>query len=430
MAERCHLEIHLDGGWHTAGELCMDEPARGMQSAASFDYDFDFLDRYAHRLGARDVHAVSCRYGLGYQAYRQESWPAFLLDIVPSGAARRTWERELELPNTSASDWPLLLRGGDNPIGNLRIREAAAASRNQVTAAHPGFARAEVLARATDFLEYARRSGAAVAGGSGAGGDAPKFLLREDHDGRYHADGALADEHTARLWLVKFPRSGHVDDRAVLRAEAIYWQIATQLGVRTAGALEWVDDTLFVPRFDRVREGNAIRYLGVESLCSLAGVAEFGVAIAKERLAAAVVAHVSVQPEAELRELLLRDVLDLALGNTDNHARNTAVLKHVDGTVALSPLFDFAPMFLDTQGIARVCRWRSERTGALDWHDVVRALEPHGLDAAKTLRWLAELSETVRVLPTLLHDAGLEPRVLARCAPLIERTAGSLEALR
>ena len=87
MTERCHIEIYLDGGWRTAGELRVDDPARGMHSAASFDYDFDFLDRYAHRLGARDVHAVSCRYGLGYQAYRQESWPAFLLDVVPSGAA-------------------------------------------------------------------------------------------------------------------------------------------------------------------------------------------------------------------------------------------------------------------------------------------------------------------------------------------------------
>ena len=75
----------------------------------------------------------------------------------------------------------------------------------------------------------------------------------------------------------------------------------------------------------------------------------------KERFAAAV-ARFTSDPKRELRELVLRDVLDVALGNTDHRARNTAVLKQLDGRIELSPLYDFAPMVLDPQGIACVSR--------------------------------------------------------------------------
>jgi hypothetical protein len=66
-------------------------------------------------------------------------------------------------------------------------------------------------------------------------------------------------------------------------------------------------------------------------------------------------------PEKELREFVLRDLLDVALGNTDNHARNTSVLKWPDGRIELSPLYDFAPMILDRRMVARVSRWEDDR---------------------------------------------------------------------
>ena len=48
-----------------------------------------------------------------------------------------------------------------------------------------------------------------------------------------------------------------------------------------------------------------------------------------------------------LRELLLRYAAARAMGNTDNHGRNTSVLKPLDGGVVLSPVYDSAPMFSD-----------------------------------------------------------------------------------
>src|SRR5208282_5597761 len=64
-------------------------------------------------------------------------------------------------------------------------------------------------------------------------------------------------------------------------------------------------------------------------------------------------------PELTTIEFLKRDVLNLALGNTDNHGRNTAVQVRHRHT-RLTPLFDFAPMYMDKEGIPRALRWRDE----------------------------------------------------------------------
>lgn len=268
-----------------------------------------------------------------------------------------------------------------------------------------------------------------IAGGTGAAGDAPKLLLREDTNGRWHADGALADARTARSWIVKFPRSARAADRLVLEAEAPYYRLAARLGARVAGPVTWEADCLFVPRFDRLADGDRIVRLGMESLCSLAGVSEFGVPIAKETLARALARFVS-EPARELRELLLRDVLDVALGNTDNHARNTAVLKHPDGRIELTPLYDFAPMVLDPQGIARVCRWQAEVDGYPRWAQVADVLDELGLDGTATKRWLHEMADAVGELPRLMVDEGVPARVVEALAPRVARTARALSEVR
>jgi serine/threonine-protein kinase HipA len=300
----------------------------------------------------------------------------------------------------------------------LRIAEAArvVGQRNRT---RDFLARTSWRAR-SDFsntrASVAQRSPAA----SGAGGDSPKLLLREDRDGRFHADGALDDAKTARCWLVKFPRSRKEIDRTVLEAEAGYHRVARRFGVRTFGDVEWERDCLFVPRFDRVapRDSSVVERLAFESLCSLSGVSDFGVPIAKETQASAL-AKFATDAASELREFLLRDVLDVALGNTDNHARNTAVLKRRG--VALSPLFDFAPMCLDSEGIARVCRWKEEDAGFPRWGPVARSLGPD------VLAWVKTLAERVRRLPAWLDEERVPARVREEIAHRIERVARDLE---
>lgn len=62
---------------------------------------------------------------------------------------------------------------------------------------------------------------------------------------------------------------------------------------------------------------------------------------------------------------------NLALGNKDNHARNTAVQRDYAGGVWLTPLHDFAPMFLHPDGIARRIRWVDNDGGSPDWGKVL-----------------------------------------------------------
>jgi serine/threonine-protein kinase HipA len=151
MAARCHLEAYVDGAWHLAAEVRVDDPTLGPLSSSRLEYDFDYVDAIGRALGARDHRAVSCRHPVTYEEVALDRWPAFLLDVIPSGAGRRWWEARLGLPNLPRSDWELLLRGGGNPVGNVRV--AGAATPDAAEAAHPGFSRAEVLGRGADFIE-------------------------------------------------------------------------------------------------------------------------------------------------------------------------------------------------------------------------------------------------------------------------------------
>ena len=69
-----------------------------------------------------------------------------------------------------------------------------------------------------------------------------------------------------------------------------------------------------------------------------------------------------------------RDVLNVALGNRDNHLRNTALQRFEDGTIRLTPLFDFAPMMLHPDGIARSSRWEGEQGALISTHNCVSVL--------------------------------------------------------
>ena len=291
--------------------------------------------------------------------------------------------------------------------------------------------RADILARKDTFIEYAHEHGASVAGSSGAQGDAPKFLLVEDTKGRWHSVGALRDEAVRAHWLVKFPRGRSERDRLILRHEAAYLAVAHALGLHVETLPTFIDDTLFVPRFDRrVREGG-VDYFGLESLCSLAGRSEFGASVPQEELCAALM-RASSNGAADLLEFLKRDVLNVALGNTDNHARNSAVLKTNDGRVRLSPLYDFAPMALDPEGIPRSCRWSdAEVSGMPQWDRVVERVAE--LTASRTSRhWQTALhafGQCLVKLETLLISHGVDPEVVGMMQPRITAVREGLAEL-
>ena len=412
------VQISINGKWITAGtfESGQRDAVKGIAGGGWFEYDADFaLSHLDNSSGWR----VGLCYPVNFELYQCDRWPAFLLDILPSGAGRRVWVRRLGLGNNEAADWQLLLNGAGNPPGNLRIAEAVIPPAGP----HPGFTEEEIIQKKADFIEYAEARGAVVTGATDVAGDAPKFLLVRDQKRRWHPGGALEDRDVLDSWLVKFPRGKTEADLTVLRNEAPYYEVARSFGIRTGNPLKFVDGALFIPRFDRQMKGGYLTRHGLETLSSVVGIAEYGRRGDHTGFCASIAAF-ATDKKAELNEYLRREILNVALRNTDNHGRNSSFLKYVDGTVLLSPLYDFAPMFLDPEGIPRSSRWneRLEPTlGRPDWGKVAESLHPH-IDPREAMAFLASHSEAVEKLPETMRSCGVEEKVIdgvaRRCAEI------------
>lgn len=426
MSDTIHatIEIFHRGAWLPAAVFApaLRHLGRGYQGNASLEYDFDYA--YAVLAEGEELPAIAFNYPVNFGSFDTARWPAFLLDILPTGAGRRAWLKRLDRSDGPEADWQLMLKGAGNPPGNLRIAEGALPS----APPHPGFTEDEVVEKNADFIEYAESRGALMAGASDVQGDAPKFLLARDSNGRWHPEGALPDGEVRDCWLVKFPRGKDRRDRLLLRNEAPYLEVARRFGVRVGDPLFYRDNSLFIPRFDREATGGTLERHGMETVCSAAEVADFGRQGDHLAFCTAIAAHCA-EPEGEVIEYVRRDVLNLALRNTDNHGRNTAILKR-RGRYALSPLYDFAPMFLDPQGIPRASRWPEKLepvVGRPNWGAVAESL-----GAVCDQRLLREIfardAEAVERLPEVMAECGVDAEVIEGVARRCEEIAGDLRS--
>ncbi len=412
------IQIFANGQWIDAGTF--EATGVSHENGGYFEYDPDYA--ISNMTGGSLATRVGLRYPVNFDLYHDKRWPAFLLDILPSGAGRRVWAKRLGISEDHSSDWQLLTNGAGNAPGNIRIREAVILPNEQK---HPGFTKDEVVSKNADFIEYAEAMGAVVAGATDVAGDAPKFLLVRDKAGRWHPDGALKDEEVQNSWLVKFPRGKKEADYTVLRNEAPYYEVARRFGVRTGQQLEFIEDALFIPRFDRVPGNPFVRH-GLETIASAAGISQFGVRTYHLDLCK-VIAEFATNPSLEIKEYLRREILNSALRNTDNHARNTSFIKRSDGTVELSPLYDFAPMFLDPGGIARASVWGPDierNIGLPDWITVGKTLGEIAGYQQDLMVFLATFAEPVRNLPAIMNQFGVEQSVIegvaTRCSKIAE----------
>lgn len=421
------IELYNDYRWHTVGRFSPDERTLGQGIAGSgvFEYDIDYT---VERLDNRPQWRAGLNYPISFELFRGERWPAFLLDIIPAGAGRRVWLRRLEQQDNAAADWELLRRGSGNPPGNMRVAEAVI---TPPARRHPGFSRDEIVAKHADFIEYAEQMGAVVTGATDVQGDAPKFLVCRDRNLRWHPDGALADNEVFDCWLVKFPRGRSEADRTVLRNEAPYLKVARRFGLRVGAPLEFCDDTLFIPRFDRVATATGLQRHGFETLASVAGIAEFGKR-GDHGVFCDTIVRYATTPGPEIVEYLRRDILNCALRNTDNHGRNSAFLKQGNDTVQLTPLYDFAPMFLDPEGISRSSRWMGALEpviGRPDWGAIIDVLAD-STDTDMLRDTLRNDAGVVERLPDTMRQCGVEDQVIERLAQRCAEVASDLLSMK
>ncbi|MCF8079904.1 MAG: HipA domain-containing protein [Desulfobacterales bacterium] len=423
----CHIEIFIDGRWITAAVFEPNPQTldQGVGGGGQLQYDIDYAVAYLGNRAAEIIPGLT----VGFELFRYERWPPVLVDLLPGGAGRRAWLRRMQVQRDGPQmDWHLLEKGAGAPPGNLRIAEAVPSPPPDHFSL--GFLRRDIIEQRERFLDYAEERGAYVAGASSVQGEAPKYLLVEDHSGLFHAEGALPDKKAHKFWLVKFPRGRRTDKRnqQVLRNEAAYLEVARSFGVRTGEPLVYEEGTLFVPRFDRKVSDGQVERLGMNSLYAVANIPGFGAVVHHDTYCRAL-ARVASDPVQELQEYMLRDILNLALRNTDNHGRNAAVLR-TGGQVGLSPLFDFAPMFLDPEGIGRVSRWDDERPGSQPEWAIICEKFGDLMPPGETRSWLAELSKEVARLPDAMQRQHVDDDIIQRLAGWIDEVAAGLAEAR
>lgn len=427
------IQVHLRGQWHAAATV---------QAFGSDRCRLEYLPEYV--FGVDDPVPIASGLPLDLEPDRFVDGPtgpevdrqasAFLYDLVPQAEGRRYLLRRLGLQDAENLVLPLVMAGAFNPIGCLRFGSALRffdeeAQHDLAAEATAGFSAGEVLSHTEKFLNHLSAHAMLASGTTGVQGVSPKYLLSTDEEDRWFPDMALPDDHARAHWLLKLPRGESSADQAVLRNEAAYLRLAAACGLRMASAPQMHGDVLFVRRFDRLLVDGCLHRLHQESLASVCDLRGFGLPKSQQTLLRGLRSVVS-DPLKETIEFMLRDVLNLAMRNTDNHARNTAVQRLPDGMVQLTPIFDFAPMFLDPEVIPRACHWQaSDGKVQRVWTEIVEGLEVDESERGSIAAALHRFAPMVAALPEMAKDCGVEAKVIDACRMTIDAQAQQLDAL-
>jgi hypothetical protein len=114
-----------------------------------------------------------------------------------------------------------------------------------------------------------------------------------------------------------------------------------------------------------------------------------------------------------------------------------AVLKDIDGTQGLAPLYDVGPSFLDARAIVRVIRWDGEAPDRRDWNNIVAnaavRLEEAGVKFEgwpSLVNCMRDFAEVIDSLPEMMRDCGVASRIVENRRAEIARLVRELRALR
>lgn len=416
------IEVHVEGEWREAAAVDFLEIERGIAGATRFTYD----DMYFFDQGAIDAmdgevidrRSVSIRCPVNLQSLSWNTWPAWLLDVMPQGVARSRIAGILNLrPDDSATELPLLERAGGSPIGNFRIRESWEEEQRRIADIQcPPLTDQDIAERSEQFLDVVVRFAYLASGSSGVQGEWPKALMtRSVRDGCWYPDPFVSTDEGVEHAIVKLLRSTNHEDGLIIASEAPYLEIARAFGLNVAAPLRYSNGVLFIPRFDRTVQNGQVMLHGQESLVSSLGVAAFGHSGHHEDYIA-VIRDVSDDPAADVLEYVLRDVLNIAMGNPDNHGRNSALQKPATGGIRLSPLYDFAPMRISAAAVGRSTRWRCMAGQGVnpDWGLIAEAAASDDLSADRIKEAMRARIPFLQDLPRIAADAGVNPEVIAR----------------
>lgn len=430
MNKYCTIQIYHQQQWHDCAIVeLLDASTFGWEAKTRTSYLFEYaIDYMSHR----DAYAISYNFPVNVQNTTLDTWPAFLIDLLPQGFGRQELLRQLNFSENAQqqADWALLNAGASNPIGNLRIKEAHEWLVQHYSNTIKGFTLQEIVERKEHFIESLASFGLFVGGSSGVQGEWPKLLLTQAKDGLFYLDHSLQDHQAQKHWLVKFSRGADSRLEKILSQEALYMQVAKYLGLRVYADLEMHGRTLFIPRFDRqIIDGEVIR-IGQESIASLSEKAGFGVKLSHNQICA-LIQKSCTHADIEIIEYLKRDIANVALGNKDNHTRNTAIQRNFDGLIQLTPLFDFAPMWLHPDGIARTIRWEKDDHGGLPiWASVIEQISTsNNIPQSKIIEALKHQLPIYQNLTNFLQKIKMDQEIIENSEYRIQNICQQLEKL-
>ncbi len=372
--------------------------------------------------------------------YQQDEkhWSAFLLDILPQGYGKRRLLQDWPNNTNASDDWYALSIGAANPIGNLRIKEAHEHQLLHLVDVsqkyHNGFSLQEIIGSDPAFLEYLVSCHYGVAGSSGLQGECPKYLITESKNGRFFIDGTIDDDQVKQSYILKQPKTVKNErDTFILHQEERYLSFAKNIGLKVGKPIQGFTDCILIPRFDRAIHNNQLERIAQESLLTLMNKVGYGITFYHQEAVQAM-QEKCTHAHLDIAEYLLRDMVNMAFGNRDNHGRNTAFHRYNNHT-GISPLFDFAPMYLDQDAIARSAKWQNfEKLGSVNYVEVIEWIFDK-MDCVRSNKgeffsYLSPVLENFTNVQAIAKESGINDKVLKQCKEDIAQTQESAILLK
>ena len=170
----------------------------------------------------------------------------------------------------------------------------------------------------------------------------------------------------------------------------------------------------------------ALHYHGLESLYSAHGVNTFWGRLRHEDNIA-LLQRISNAPIEDIFEYLKRDIVNQMLANTDNHGRNTSLLKQ-NHAVRLSPIYDVTAMqFFMGDVISELTHWDEEHRDLSSRVDWLAQTTKRARD--EILLELKKFTRHCRRLETRMTAIGIPKDIIDRSRPERERLQNALEKM-
>ena len=429
MSERAvTLQTFFDGRWHDAAEVEFHRPELGHRGATTFSYLLEYFAEHAavdHSNGVRvdDTRAVSTAL-VSLEDRWNPTWPAFLMDLLPQGPARHLVAGTFGLNGAlAASETELLRICAGAPVGNVRVKEAAARLRTlEPFDSRVRMDLGDVAGQTARFREVMEMLPALCPASVSLQGEWPKALLAVTRTGEVYPDPFVPDDFPADRYVAKFFRKKGERDEAILDVEGCYASALAAEGLAVHDVPVRLPGMLLVPRFDVTDSGGR---KGQESLVSAIGVAEFGHQADHEAYVD-LIARTSDRPEGDVAEYVARDLVNLSLGNEDNHGRNTALVRQ-GGATYLAPIFDLAPMRISGDAVARSTKWRCMREEGADYRPLWNAVAGAAAGGRYHEAVLSRVAEVASRLPAARARIMEETRFPEKAAHAMSRMDMLLE---